>query len=131
MSLVYSPSTNAFYDTKHTHTPPIPGDAVDIGHELHQQLLASKTADSEWVPGPDGKPVVQKRQEATLAECKAAKHVSLQVRARKALLDALLVGGSVDDIVARLAAAKQAIDNASSHEDLAAVSLTPTRSVSL
>lgn len=74
--MYYSPSCGGFYDI--THSSP-PDDAVEIGDDLHQRLLAAQSAGARIIAGTDGYPVAVWPAEPTQAETLAgAKTVAIQ-----------------------------------------------------
>jgi hypothetical protein len=54
MSIKYSPSANAFYDTDINTV--IPVDAIDISKEQHSALLSAQSAGQQIYPQQDGTP---------------------------------------------------------------------------
>lgn len=120
-TILYSATTNAFYDTKHKYTPSIPADAIDIGHAAHKALLAAKKPADQWVAGADGKPMLRARERPALSQLKLAAGARLKVSAKQALVDALLSDESAAPVKARFQTLKAKIIAATDEATLDAI----------
>lgn len=62
MAHLYSPSQNAFYDTRIPY-PELPFDVIDIGEVEHGRLIRAQSEGWEIYAKANGKPEVRKRRE--------------------------------------------------------------------
>ncbi|MVW80165.1 tail fiber assembly protein [Bordetella sp. 02P26C-1] len=67
-TILYSPSTGAFYDTAFNSPAQIPGDVKQISHETHAELINAQGDGYQIVPGEDGLPTLQAPKPPSEAE---------------------------------------------------------------
>lgn len=82
-TILYSKTTNAFYDTSLIYKS-IPDDSVDIGYDAHSKLLSGMGPNDVWLCGPDGKPIIQRRP-VTLEQEKSAQVAAITSAYEKAI----------------------------------------------